>query len=241
MPPRSIEAERVAVERMAVDWSAAYPALVYFHVLLFVFWLGADLGVFILGQHFRRRSYSLAERLTILKLLVITDMGPRTAWALMVPSSLSLLKLGPWWPDMPLWLLLAGYAIGVAWLALLWDAHIHDQTPRAARDRRIENGLKVLLCGFYLTLGSLSVLHGAPLAGFVAWKALLFGAIFTAALGIDIAFKPVGPLLLALVRDGSSDRTEIPLRRTMDRTRLWVWATYALLLATSWLGVTKPF
>jgi len=219
---------------------ALYPTLVWFHVLLLVFWLGADLGVFLLGQHFRKRhAYSVAERLTLLKLLVITDMGPRIAWALMVPSSLLLARLGPWWPDMPDWLLWAALVIGPVWLALIWTAHIHDQTPLARRARAIEEPLKWLLTGFYLVLGALSLRNGAPLEGFLAWKALLFGAIFVAAIAIDMAFRPVGPQLMALINEGSSDATEIPLRRTMDRTRIFVLLVYLLLFATSWLGVTK--
>jgi hypothetical protein len=217
-----------------------YPTLVWFHVLLLVFWLGGDLGVFLLGQHFRKRDrYSVAERLTLLKLLVITDMGPRTAWALMVPSSLILLKFGGWWPDMPKWLLTAGILIGLVWLGLVWYAHVHDQTPRAKRARAIENPLKFLIMGFYLTLGAISLVQGNPLVGFVAWKALLFGLIFAAAIAIDIAFKPVGPQLMRLISEGSSDETEIPLRQTMDRTRIWVMLVYLLLFITSWLGVTR--
>ena len=217
-----------------------YLALVYVHLLLFVFWLGGDLGVFILGQHFRRRSYSLPERLTLLKLLVIVDMGPRTAWAMMVPVTLLLLRVGGHW-DVPVWLLLAGSAAGLAWCALVWDAHCHDQTPRAARDRAIEAWFRHGLCGFYLTLGGVSLATGEPLATpWLAWKALLFGMIFVAAIGIDIAFKPVGARLMALVQQGSSDATEVPLRAVMDRTRLFVFAVYALLFVTAWLGVAKP-
>ncbi len=223
-----------------MDWTFLYPTLVWFHVLLLVFWLGADLGVFILGQHFRKRNlYSVPERLILLKLLVITDMGPRTAWALMVPSSLVLLKLGPWWPGMPDWLLVSGFVLGAVWLWLVWDAHTHDQTPRAARARAFENPLKYLLTGFYLTLGSVSLVNGGPLQEFLAWKALLFGLIFVAAILIDMAFRPVGPQLMALISQGSSDATEVPLRRTMDRTRIWVMLVYLLLLAISWIGVTK--
>lgn len=215
-----------------------YPTLVWFHILLLVFWLGGDLGVFLLGQHFRKRhAYSVQERLTLLKLLVITDMGPRTAWALMVPSSLLLLKLGPWWPAMPAWLLWSGTIVALAWLALVWDAHLHDQTPRAKRARAMENPLKFLLTGFYLTLGTVSLMNGAPLVGLLAWKALLFGLIFVAAILIDIAFRPVGPQLMALIQEGSSDETEVPLRRTMDRTRIFVVAVYLLLFLISWLGV----
>jgi hypothetical protein len=59
-----------------MDWSGlAYPALVWIHLLLFVLWLGADVGVFLLGQHFRKRHiYSLDQRLALLKLLVVVDL-----------------------------------------------------------------------------------------------------------------------------------------------------------------------
>lgn len=218
----------------------AYPTLVYVHLLLFVLWLGADVGVFLLGQHFRKRHiYTLDQRIALLKLLVLIDMTPRTAWALMVPLSLSVSAAGGWW-EVPGWLVAAGWAIGGIWLWLVWDAHNHDQTPRAARNRRIEGWIRYLLAGFYLWLGLQSLLTGLPIAaGWLAWKALLFGLIFVAAIGIDISFKPVGAQLGAVLSQGSSDETEVPLRRTMDRTRIWVWATYLLLVATSYLGVTK--
>jgi hypothetical protein len=219
-----------------------YPFLVWLHLLLFVVWLGGDIGVFLLGQHFRKRhAYSLDTRLVLLKLLVALDMGPRSAWALMVPSSLLLLKLGGWWPLMPMHIVLAGSIIGLFWLALVWDAHLHDRTPRAARARAVEGVLRWLLAGFYLLLGALSLRNGGtPLEGFLAWKALLFGLIFVAAILIDWAFKPVGRQLVALIEQGSSDATEVPLRRTMDRTRIFVLAVYALLMVISWIGVVKP-
>lgn len=85
------------------------------------------------------------------------------------------------------------WLVGGVWLWLIWDGHHHDQTPRAARDRQIENILKYGLIAFYLWLGIQSLLTGAPLdQPWIAWKATLFGAIFAAAIMIDIAFKPVG-------------------------------------------------
>jgi len=65
--------------------------------------------------------------------------------------------------------------------------------------------------------------------------------IFAAAIMIDIVFKPVGPQLIKLIKEGSSDNTELPLLRTMNRTRIWVWVVYALLLSTAFLGNVKPF
>jgi hypothetical protein len=219
-----------------------YATLVYAHLLLFVLWLGGDLGVFVLGQHFRIRSYSLPERLTLLKMLVAIDMGPRSAWALMVPMSITLLYVGGWWIGLPLIVVLLAWGLGLFWLWLVWDAHAHDMTPRASRDRRIEGWLRWLLTAFYLGLGTVSLATGSPLAEtWLASKALLFGFIFAAAIMIDHAFKPVGPQLMALINKGSSDATEVPLRATMDGTRRWVFTVYALLFATSWLGSVKPF
>ena len=85
------------------------------------------------------------------------------------------------------------------------------------------------------------MLVGAPLAPeWLAWKALMFGLIFVAAIMLDITFKPVGALLAAVMEKGSSDETEVPLRRTMDKTRIWVWMVYVLLLVTAFLGNVKP-
>ncbi|MGB3807629.1 MAG: hypothetical protein WA936_10555 [Erythrobacter sp.] len=225
-----------------MDLSAlAYPTLVYAHLLLFVLWLGADVGVFVLGQHFRKREkWSLDQRIALLTLLVAIDMVPRSAWALMVPLSLSVVNLGGWW-DVPAWLSIGAWAVGLVWLYLVWDSHFHDQTPRAARNRRIEGWLRWIIGGFYLWLGGQSLLIDAPLVqDWLAWKALLFGFIFVAAIMIDVSFKPVGAQLGAVLEHGSSDETEIPLRRTMDRTRIWVWTVYALLLVTAFLGNVKP-
>lgn len=219
----------------------AYRSLVYAHLLLFVLWLGGDVGVFVLGQHFRRRhAYSLDQRLALLKLLVAVDMGPRTAWALMVPLSLSVATAGHW-VDLPGWLVMLAWAMGLGWLWLVWDAHLHDMTPRAKRDRAIEAWVKYAIAAFYLWLGAASLGTGAPIGPpWLAWKALLFGLIFVAAILIDVAFRPVGPQLGQLMTEGSSDATEIPLRRTMDRTRIFVLMVYALLFVTAWLGVVKP-
>lgn len=219
----------------------AYQSLVYVHLLLFVLWLGADVGVFMLGQHFRKRTvYTLDQRIALLKLLVIIDLTPRTAWALMVPLSLSISLMGGWWPVWPpaVWI---AWGIAAFWLWLVFDTHKHDMTPRAARNRIWEGWLRYILCAAYLLLGFESVLTNHPIEpDWLAWKALLFGLIFAAAIMIDVAFKPVGSHLAKLLAEGSSDETEGPLLATMNRTRIWVWIVYALLIVTSWLGVVKP-
>lgn len=218
-----------------------YTVLIFFHILLFVFWLGADLGVAILGGQFRKRDYSLPERLTILKILVMVDMGPRSAWALMIGSTISLLMAGGYWA-LPLWAAVLAWGISLTWLWLVWAAYKAGQTPYAATLKKIEMVLKWLLAGFYLALGLTSLIGNAPLEpNWLAAKAVLFGLIFIAAILIDIRFKPVGPLLMALIDKGSSEATEAPLLKAMNKSRFWVRMTYVLLVVTAFIGTSKLF
>jgi len=54
------------------------------NILSSSFGLAGDLGVAVLGEQFPqiRKDYTLVKRLALLKVLVMVDMGPRTAWAL---------------------------------------------------------------------------------------------------------------------------------------------------------------
>ncbi len=219
------------------DW--IYPYFVFLHILLFVAWLGGDIGVFILGQHFRKRDYPLETRFTLLRLLVLNDMAPRTAWALMVPVSVTMVVLGRW-AALPGWLIAVSWIVGGIWLWLVWTAYLHDQTPLAQRLRRIEFWLKVALTGAYAGLAGAGVAGVLSMPGWLAAKAGLFALIFAFAIMIDVAFKAAAPHLQRLVAEGSRDEIEVPLRQAMDRTRVWVLALYALLVLTAALGTIKP-
>ncbi len=50
---------------------------VYVHILLFVYWLGGDLGVFILARAARRAELSFAERAYSLRMALVIDVTPR--------------------------------------------------------------------------------------------------------------------------------------------------------------------
>jgi hypothetical protein len=217
-----------------------YDLLVYAHVLAFVFWLGGDLGVAILGSAFRDRTKSLETRLEILRLLGVVDMGPRSAWVAMVPLSITLVDVGGYF-DVPDFVVYGAWFVGAAWMALTWRIHLAGAGLASAHLKTIEFWLKITITCAYAALGLSSVTGNGPLElPWLGWKALTFAGIFIVAIMIDVAGKPVGPLLMKVIQEGSSDATEIPLRRAMDRARLWVWATYLLLLVIGYLGSVKP-
>lgn len=217
-----------------------YDVLVYAHVLAFVFWLGGDLGVAILGSAFRDRSQPLETRLEILRLLGVVDMGPRSAWVAMVPLSITLVDVGGYW-DAPDAVVIGAWVIGAAWMGLTWRIHLMGPGPGSARLKTLEFWVKIAIaCGFG-AMGILALIGYGPLqADWLGYKALTFAAIFGVAIMIDVASRPVGPLLMKVIHEGSSDATEIPLRQAMDKARLWVWATYVLLFVIGYLGTVKP-
>ena len=224
-----------------------YHYMLFFHILLFVVWLGVDLGVFTLGQYFRKRELPMETRLTVLRILVICDMLPRSAWALMVPTTLSLLALGGYWAwqdggAIPTPMVFASWVVGGFWLWLVWSAFLNDQTPKAAKLRKVEFWLKVVLTAFYLWLGLQSLALDYPLApNWLASKGLIFGVIFAFAIMIDVAFKPLGPALGELIEQGSTTEREDRVLKIMNNTRGWVVTLYFLLFVTGFLGTTKPF
>ena len=217
-----------------------YDILVYLHVLAFVFWLGGDLGVAMLGSAFRDRSQPLSTRLAFLKLLGAVDMGPRTAWVVMVPLSIALVDVGGYW-DVPTPLVWLSWALGAVWLALTWAIFLNGQGPLVDVLKRAELAVKLVIAVAYGVLGVMAVAGLGPLPNdWLGLKALTFAVIFGCAIMIDVASRPVTPLLIAVIEQGSTDQTEVPLRRAMDRARYWVWATYALLLVIGYLGSVKP-
>ena len=217
-----------------------YDLLVYAHVLAFVFWLGGDLGVAILGSAFRDRTKPLETRLELLRLLGVVDMGPRSAWVAMVPLSITLVDVGGYW-DVPDAVLIGSWIVGAAWMALTWRIHLAGPASTTSGLKTLEFWIKIAITCGYGTLGILALLGKGPLeADWLGLKALTFAGIFVVAIMIDVAGKPIGSLLMKVIEDGSSDATEMPLRRAMDKARLWVWATYVLLLVIGYLGSVKP-
>ena len=223
-----------------MDAQLIYTALIYLHILLFAAWLGGDIGVFALGQNFRKRhAYSLETRLVLLKLLVLVDMAPRTAWALMVPVSISMTVAGGW-ADLPGGLVWASWIVGLGWLTLTWAAYLAGQAPRAKALRTAEFYLTVVLA---LAYAGLTAAGGSGLVEMPAWlavKAGLFALIFVFAIMIDVMNRPVGPLLQRLITEGSNPETEDPLLAAMNRVRVWVLGLYVLLVAVGAVGTFKP-
>jgi len=214
---------------------------VYVHILLFVYWLGGDLGVFILARAARRAELSFAERAYSLRMALVIDVTPRVCFALMFPVGLQICRTGGFVAVDPIWLLVA-WAISLLWVAAILAAGKNHDKPLGAT---INQWLLVFQCAALVVLvaiGLWSLAGGGPFQG--AWlgtKVLLFGLVFAMSIGIDYAFRPVVPAFMRLATEGSKPDIEAAISGSINGAILFVLGLYALLLIIAFLGVTKPF
>ena len=88
----------------------------YLHVLLFVYWLGGDLGVWMTGKQMIRDDLSLDERLRIRQVGALIDMAPRVCLVLMIPVGFTLASAWGSQLDGPVLLLLWAFCMVWLWL-----------------------------------------------------------------------------------------------------------------------------
>ncbi len=213
----------------------------FIHIMLLVYWLGADLGVFILARAVRSAELSFDQRALLLKYAMVIDFLPRICFALMLPVGLHLTDTSGY-ADVPLVLLVAGWVVAAAWLWLLRALGKSEGTPRQARLSRINlagqavMGAVVIAAGLALLFG----FGGSQLAPWLALKVLLFGLVFPCAIMIDVEFRPIGPAFARLATEGSSPEVEALITRSVDRAVWWVLAIYALVIVISFLGAVQP-
>lgn len=218
----------------------------YLHIVLFVYWLGADLGVFLAARYVARGDLPLDERLRFLELLLRVDMGPRTALILMIPVGSTLAaRLGvapalePLLP--PLWV------VSLLWLAVAWWIVLRPQHRATALLTRLDRWLRIAVVVGFAGLAVLSLLRGTPFeAPWLAAKLLLFAAVVLLGLLLRGVLRDWGSGFKALRAAAASATDE----RAREANTLIAAAhrrstPYAMLLwlcvaAIAFLGVTKP-
>lgn len=206
------------------------------HVLLLVYWLGTDLGVFYVSFRVLDRDLLPATRAAMARVLLALDLAPRVCLVLMLPVGLTLaagLRLspiqGPW--------LIAVWLASLVWLAVVLAIHRTHSAPLTLADGWFRALLAVVLLGAAMT----SLAGAGPFAtGWLALKVALFAVAVACGLGIRLVLRPFGPALAALLAGEVSDDVEHALARSLRRTYPLVFGIWGAVLAAAALGIAQP-
>ncbi|MEO8445706.1 MAG: hypothetical protein ABI567_11935 [Gammaproteobacteria bacterium] len=207
------------------------------HILLFAYWLGADLGVFLGGGRMSRPGLAVAERNRIRDLVMAIDVAPRMALVLMLPVGFSLaLAWGAPLPASALPFLWAGSAL---WMGVLLWVHFAHGNPAVGPVLRADMALRVLVLVGMLGLGLRGLAADSAVPGWLATKFLLFAAV----IGDGIVLRWIsGQWRPAIERLEAGDiaRGEEMLRVRRRKAIVAALLMWLLVGGAAFIGTLKP-
>jgi len=215
------------------------PVLAYVHILLMVFWIGTDVGVFLAGLRFMNPALPLEQRTAVINLGMVIDRIPRICFVATLPVGVQLLATaGVLTITSPV--LTAAWVLSAMWIAAVIAGMRLAGKPQARPWHRIERFFQIT-CLIGLTvagLGGLSEHFAIP--GWLSGKLIAYGAICGFVILLERAFAPVIGTFAAITANGSTPEREARLREGMSWTYVWVLAIYLAVLVSGYLGTVKP-
>jgi len=219
-----------------MDWTSF---LLFLHILSFVFWLGTDLGVFVLGKFAQREAYGIEARLLLLKVGMILDIFPRVALVISILTGYQLavnysLLIIPNVVTLAVWLF-----FGV-WLAVVTTGLAFQHTVAGPIAKKIEKiCLYIALAALVYLIIEFFVSGGIIQQIWLCGKVIMFAAIILFLFLLEPAFTPAVIAFQRLETQGSSAEIESVIKSSMDKTYIWVIAIYMAVVLSAILGVWK--
>jgi hypothetical protein len=219
----------------------AYQIWLYAHVLMFVYWLGADLGVFTLALALKNPAYTVEQRVLLMRMSLFIDLTPRAAMALIAPIGLVLAEsLGL--VSVPNWLNAIIWVAAVLWIVGEIVAFRHMGKPLMMRIYMGTGSLFVIIfvaCSWY---GIQSLRLGEPfMEPWLALKVLLFGQVFLVSSLMAVFYAPIEAIFERMRETGSTPELEARLRSQVSRGVVVTVILFLLLVTSAFLGQAKPF
>ncbi len=213
----------------------------YAHILMFVFWVGTDMGVYLAARRSTDSSLSFVTRVTLLHMALRIELLPRTMWKAALPFGVMLSR------DLGL-LPISDLAVALVWVfSVVWwaismaGAWWYDK-PVGHRLARITNWLTSFV-GVGLIVLCLASWQGyGPFVEDAVWlhlKVALYGVINLMVVWMLFAFDPIGAAFGRLAVEGSKPEIEAIISRTMEKSTIIIWSTYALIVIVGFIGTTK--
>lgn len=217
-----------------MDW---YAVAVFFHLLLFVFWLGTDVGVFLAAKISERGELSVETRSTVLGLGMVLDRLPRSALTLIIPSGVELANASGQL-ETSVTIRLIFWTIALLWLAILWSGFLNPQTRTEERAMLFNFVMNAILALLVSGAGIFLLYQGAT-ATWLAMKVTIVGLVFVCGVLLDAMFKPAVEAFVTISTSGATEELNTKYSRAIGPVYVVVLAIYALVLVAAWLGVSK--
>lgn len=212
--------------------------LTLLHVLVFVYWLGGDLGAFYGSTFMTDPKRSVPERMMALKILNNIDMAPRTALILAFPTGF-LLAWAKGWLQVDGGLVALVVVAFLAWLALAWAVHLRHGAG-GETIRKIDLAVRYVVLVTFVALGVAGLGGDVAIPFFIAIKLLLLAGCIALGLIVRKQLVPLFGAIRTMNTTGPTPQSDAIIARTNASARVSVITIWILVLTASFLGLATP-
>ncbi|TDJ47365.1 MAG: hypothetical protein E2O52_03265 [Gammaproteobacteria bacterium] len=221
-----------------------YEVLIIFHLLLFVYWLGGDMGVFYASGMSVDPKLSNAARVTAAKIMMNLDFVPRICMTLMLTVGGLLSSYNG--VEHPQWQTVAFILLGPGWLSMVAFLHFAHGTDLSKLVTKIDYWFRWAIVVYLLWSVSYSFMFTDKLADapWVGGKLLVFAVMVFCGLMIRVYIPGYIQGIVTLRQEADkpsmSDEMNSIMSTSLAKCRPYVLVIWAGLFIECWLGVVKP-
>jgi len=234
-----------------VHYSLLQSSLLWFHITLFVFWVGADMGVYIAHFYILDRNLSLETRLVAAKILRAVDFFPRISMSLFLASGVALISMNPLGEPFRGWPLALVLIASAIWAAATIFLFIRSGGPVRGGERFghfVEKGDKygkVVVVAILALIGLYVLFADTPFGAesnpkWLGIKVLLYAGAIASAVGMEMSLAPFNAAFVELLTVGSSEDVEKRLHDGLIKCRPWAYAIWITVACAAFVGLWKP-
>ena len=214
-----------------------YALFKLFHLLLFVYWLGGDLGTYYASRFVVRDDLAPEQRATALKIMAGCDQAPRICMTLIFAAGLHM----TWLNGM---IVVNGTVVALVWLiSLVWLAmvlaiHFMGDRPIIEKLTRVDFIFRLLVISATALTGVYGLAGGGAIKpDWIAVKFLLFAALVACGLFIRVYLRPFAPAFARLLAEGPSAEVNLVISASLARCRPFVYLIWIGLLIAAALSL----
>lgn len=224
---------------MVEELSLAHGLVRYLHILLFVYWLGGDAGVFYSSNFVTNPKLTRDQRLTAFKIFVNLDMLPRYCLALMLTVGGILAEFVGY--EHPLWQTIALVALGPIWVWVVHTIHVKEGTEFSKKLATLDRRFRVFMIFAILASVAYHWTTG-PLRPYpwLAAKLLIFAFLIFCGFMIRVKIPPFMEGFRTLATTGPTPESDRLMQQGMGASKPYVLLIWAGVAISALIGVLKP-
>ena len=219
--------------------TAGYGLMRFLHILLFVYWLGGDAGVFYSSRFVIDPKLSRDARLTAAKIFINLDMLPRYCLALMLTVGGVLAEFAGY--KHAQWQNIAIVVLGPAWVWLVHTVHVKEGTDFGRKLGMLDRYFRVFM--IFALLASVAY-HWSTgeLVPFpwLAAKLVLFAVLIFCGLMIRLKTPVFAEGFRQLVASGATPESDQKMLDGMNSSTPYVFAIWIGVAISALIGILKP-